>query len=249
MYLSWPEEQQMRLALSNDTEKVVRLAFDANKFDENEVKANITKGRPLLFYDCDFGRIPSKLYKILQDFPKSGVFLCTKSADVNVSHLPFYDKIMTFNFLETREMINDQICRILLKNMHPGRFKKLISFEIELVAEEGQRIEIISEIFRKLTTPKYDILENAQQNEFMHLRNLQLALDNVDSIIQSRRDTISSIKMVEQDSVNSLTYFHYWMNRLMTLNRLYHFSTKLLVRIKFAIKLFRETKKGVNNHA
>ena len=54
------------------------------------------------------------------------------------------------------------------KNMHPGKFKKLISFEIEVVAEEGQRIEIISEIFRKLTTPKYDILENAQQNEFMH---------------------------------------------------------------------------------
>ena len=39
------------------------------------------------------------------------------------------------------------------------------------------------------------------------------------------------------------------MNRLMTLNRLYHFSTiDYFIRIKFAIKLFRETKKGVNNH-
>ena len=61
----------------------------------------------------------------------------------------FYDKIMTFNFLETKEMIKDQIFRILLENMYPERFKKLLSFEIELVAEEGQRIEIISEIFQE----------------------------------------------------------------------------------------------------
>ena len=37
------------LALSNDTEKVVRLAFDANKFDENEVKANYYKRLPFTF--------------------------------------------------------------------------------------------------------------------------------------------------------------------------------------------------------
>ena len=79
--------------------------------------------------------------------------LCTKSADVNLSHLSFYDKIMTFNFLETKEMIKDQIFRILLENMYPERFKKLLSFEIELVAEEGQR-KIISGNFQEAYNSK-----------------------------------------------------------------------------------------------